>query len=165
MGWPVWVTKVSEPIDTGEGMAPVVSTVNRVLKGKRFTKEEAEQLLPQVHTTHPSAEIVPAPEMPEIVCLCGSTRFWKTFQEQSLRLTKMGIIVLSIGCATASDDEHGITPEEKALCDELHKRKVELADTVFVLNVAGYIGESTRGEIDHAVANGKRVVYLEEPKK
>lgn len=162
MGWPTWVTKVSEPVDTGEGYAPIVSMTNRILKGKRWKKEEAEALLPQVHTCHPEAEIVAAPDMPRIVCLCGSTRFWKTFQEQSLRLTKMGIIVLSIGCATASDDEHGITPEEKSVFDELHKRKIELADDVFVLNVGGYIGKSTRAEIDHAIANGKRVVYLED---
>jgi hypothetical protein len=100
-------------------------------------------------------------QRPRIVCLCGSTRFWKTFQEQSLRLTKVGVIVLSIGSATGSDADHGITPEEKAIFDELHKRKIELADEILVLNVGGYIGESTRAEIDHAITNGKRVVYLE----
>src|ERR1017187_4032888 len=83
---------------------------------------------------------------PKIICLCGSTRFWKTFQEQSLRLTKEGIIVLSIGCATASDDDHGITPAQKALFDELHMRKIDLCDGVFVINVGGYIGESTNRE-------------------
>src|SRR6266567_5403085 len=87
---------------------------------------------------------------PKIVCLCGSTRFWKTFQEQSLRLTKEGVIVLSIGCATASDDEHGITTEEKAIFDELHMRKIDLADEILVLNVGGYIGQSTRKEANYA---------------
>jgi hypothetical protein len=131
------------------------------LKGKRFSKEEAESLLPLVQETHPSAEIIPAPALPKIVTLCGSTRFWKAFQENSLILTKKGIIVLSIGCATASDEEHGITPEEKAVFDELHMRKIDCCDAVLVLNVGGYIGESTRREIEYAEANGKPVHYLE----
>lgn len=59
MGWPVWVTNVSEPVDTGEGMAPIVSMVNREAKGKLFSPDEAAALLPQVHTCHPEAEIVP----------------------------------------------------------------------------------------------------------
>lgn len=60
MGHPVWVTNVSEPIDTGEGMAPIVSMINREEKGKLFAHQEAVLLLPQVHTCHPEAEIVPA---------------------------------------------------------------------------------------------------------
>lgn len=165
MGWPVWVTKVSEPIDTGEGSSPVVSMVNRLMKGKRFKKEESEALLPQVHTSHPEAEIVPAPDMPRIVCLCGSTRFWKTFQEINLRETRSGKIVLSIGAATGSDAEHlangSITFADKEMFDELHKRKIDLADEVLVLNVDGYIGDSTRSEIEYAEANGKPVRYLQ----
>ena len=90
MGWPVWVTKVSEPIDTGEGSSPVVSMVNRLMKGKRFSKKEAETLLPQVHTSHPEAEIVPAPSMPLIVCLCGSTRFMEIFNDWRKKLTHAG---------------------------------------------------------------------------
>lgn len=160
MGWPVWVTKVSEQDSQGYTQSPIVSTVNRILKGKRFTQSDAEALLSQVRTSYPDAEIVPAPEQPKIVCLCGATRFWKTFQEQSLALTKQGVIVLSIGCATGSDDDHGITPEEKAVFDELHKRKIDLCDEVLVLNVGGYIGESTRSELEYAEANGKAVSYL-----
>lgn len=165
MGWPVWVTEVSDPVQTEEGESPIVSTVNRILKGKRFTRSEAEELLPKVKTAYPSAEIVTAPEQPRIVCLCGSTRFWKAFQEQSLRLTTEGVIVLSIGMATASDTEHlsngTITLAQKEAFDELHKRKIDLCDGVLVLNVGGYIGESTRSEIEYAEANGKPVFYLE----
>ena len=165
MGWPVWVTKVSEPVETGEGKAPIVSMVNKILKGKRFTFEEAQELLPQVRTVHPEAEIVGAPDMPRIVCLCGSTRFYKTFAEQNLELTKSGIIVLSIGMSTGSDAEHlangTITEADKLKFDELHKRKIDLCDAVIVLNVGGYIGESTRSEILYAEENGKSVGYLE----
>jgi hypothetical protein len=98
---------------------------------------------------------------PKIVTLCGSTRFWQAFQQQSLRLTMDGVIVLSIGCATASDEEHGITPKQKARLDALHKEKINLSDEVLVLNVGGYIGESTASEIAHAELRGKTVRYLE----
>ncbi len=103
---------------------------------------------------------------PRIVCLCGSTRFWKTFQEMSLQLTLDGVIVLSIGAASDTDDEHfGNLPREeyeglKERLDELHKRKIDLADEILVLNVDDYIGESTRSELDYARAHGKRVRWL-----
>lgn len=102
---------------------------------------------------------------PLIVCLCGSTRFIDEFRRQNLRLTLEGIIVLSIGCDTKTDAELGIVAGDlapkKAMLDELHKRKIDLADRVFVLNVGGYIGDSTRSEIDYAQKIGVPVEYLE----
>lgn len=104
--------------------------------------------------------------IPKIVCLCGSTRFYKTFAEQSLRLTKEGKIVLSIGAASGSDADHlangTITQSDKQMFDELHKRKIDLCDEVLVLNVGGYIGPSTLSEIEHAKANDKPITYLEQ---
>lgn len=104
-------------------------------------------------------------ERPIIVCLCGSTRFWKTFQEINLRETCAGKIVLSIGAATGSDTEHlasgAITADDKQRFDELHKRKIDMADEVLVLNIGGYIGDSTRSEIEYATELGKQVNYLE----
>lgn len=99
-------------------------------------------------------------ELPMIVCLCGSTRFFKTFDEQNFRLTLEGYIVLSIGCNTKSDDGLKLTAEDKLRLDELHKRKIDLCNWVLVLDVDGYIGESTRSEIDYANRLGKPVKYL-----
>lgn len=104
---------------------------------------------------------------PAIVCLCGSTKFWRVFQRQSLRLTLEGKIVLSIGAASGTDDEHfGNLPRSeydaaKSMLDELHLRKIDLADEVLILNVGGYIGESTARELAYAIASGKIVSYLE----
>jgi hypothetical protein len=105
--------------------------------------------------------------MPEIVVLCGSTRFYDMFQAANYDLTMLGKIVLSVGFYPHSKAEHGHgegvghDSTEKVALDELHKRKIDLADRVYVLNVGGYIGESTRGEIDYAIAHGKPVDYLE----
>ena len=101
-------------------------------------------------------------KMPEIVCLCGSTRFFKTFDEQNFKLTLEGKIVLSIGCNAKSDKGLNLTAEDKAILDELHKRKIDLCDRVLVLNVGGYIGESTRSEIEWAKVQGKPIDYLKE---
>lgn len=107
------------------------------------------------------------PNRPMIVCLCGSTRFWREFQRASLQETLAGKIVLSIGAASGTDDEHfGNLPREeynrlKGMLDELHKRKIDLADEVLILNVGGYIGESTRSELEYAREHGKRIRFLE----
>lgn len=101
---------------------------------------------------------------PEIVVLCGSTRFFSEFRAQNLRLTLEGKIVLSIGCDTKSDHEleQMIQAQSSKLrLDELHKRKIDLADRVLVLNVGGYIGDSTRSEIDYALTHNKPIDYLE----
>lgn len=98
---------------------------------------------------------------PTVVCLCGSTRFTEQFRTENLHETIAGRIVLSIGCDTKSDTDllalGQLTEEAKARLDELHLRKIDLADEILVLNVDDYIGESTRREIAYARANGKRV--------
>lgn len=99
---------------------------------------------------------------PLVVCLCGSTRFADVFARENLRLTLEGVIVLSIG-ANVSDASLGIAQdsETKARLDDLHLRKIDMADEVFVVNVGGYIGESTRREIAYAASHRKPVRYLE----
>jgi hypothetical protein len=101
-------------------------------------------------------------EKPTIVCLCGSTRFSAAFQNANLRETLAGRIVLTIGCMTHSDADLGaiITEETKTKLDDLHKRKIDLADEVLVLDVGGYIGSSTRSELEYAQAHGKRIRFL-----
>lgn len=106
-------------------------------------------------------------ETPTVVCLCGSTRFWRTFQEASLQETLAGKIVLSIGAASGTDDEHfGNLPQDeydriKRDLDWLHLRKIDLADEILVLNVGGYVGESTRREIEYAEMYRLNVRYWE----
>ena len=106
-----------------------------------------------------------ASELPKIVCLCGSTRYWEAFRDVGLDLTMAGIIVLSIGIAAPDsmvlahpDSDQG--KAQKAMLDTLHKAKIDLADEILVLNVDGYIGDSTRGEIAHAVKRGKPIKWL-----
>jgi hypothetical protein len=104
---------------------------------------------------------------PKIVCLCGSTRFKSAFERANFEETMKGNIVLSVGFFVHGEGyEHGetmgCTEQEKIALDALHKRKIDLADEVLVLNVDGYIGSSTRSEISYAVRNEKPLRYLEE---
>ncbi len=98
---------------------------------------------------------------PCIVCLCGSTRFLQAFQEASLRETLAGKIVLSVGCDTKSDQDLALGPIDKTALDLLHLFKIDLADEILVLNVGGYVGQSTRREIDYARMQGTRIRWLE----
>ncbi len=106
---------------------------------------------------------------PIITVLCGSTRFYAEFQQANYDLTMAGHIVLSVGFYPHAKAEHGYgegvghDSAEKVELDELHKRKIDLADEVLVLDVGGYIGDSTRSEIAYAEKVGRLIRYLESP--
>ena len=92
------------------------------------------------------------PERPEIVCICGSTRFVDEMRAANRELTFAGVVVLAPGEA-----DEVVTDEQKTVLDALHLRKIDLADRVLVVNPGGYVGESTSREITYARATGKPV--------
>jgi hypothetical protein len=102
------------------------------------------------------------PKKPIVVCLCGSTRFAATFREQNLKETLAGRIVLSIGCDFKSDQALCLDSEDKKRLDQLHLHKIDLCDEVFILNVGGYMGESTKRELAYAQIQNKKIRFLEE---
>ena len=104
----------------------------------------------------------------KVITLCGSTRFKNEFMEIQKRLTLEGNIVISVGLFGHSGDnevwenmDEGTLTRTKEMLDDMHKRKIDMADEIFVINVGGYIGSSTQSEIEYAKANGKPVRYLE----
>ncbi len=97
----------------------------------------------------------------KVITLCGSTRFKNQFMEAQKRLTLEGNIVISVGLFGHSGDDEVWTEGTKEMLDDMHKRKIDMADEIFVINVGGYIGSSTRSEIEYANATGKAVNYLE----
>ena len=103
-----------------------------------------------------------------VVTLCGSTRFKEQFMEAQKRLTLEGNIVISVGLFGHSGDQEvwenmdeGTLTKTKEMLDDMHKRKIDMADEIFVINVNGYIGDSTCSEIEYEKAHGKKVRYLE----
>lgn len=102
--------------------------------------------------------------IPEIVCLCGSTRFEEAYKREQFRLTVEGKIVLTVAGNWKDDHQDiwdEIDDEDKEELDELHMDKIDLADRVHVLNVDGYIGDSTRNEVQHAASTGTDITWLE----
>jgi hypothetical protein len=99
-------------------------------------------------------------EKPVVVCLCGSTRFVEVFRYVNQRETLAGKIVLAPGCFQG-DAVLEVLPGVKQRLDALHLYKIALADEILVVNVGGYIGQSTRQEIAYARRHGKRVRWLE----
>lgn len=96
----------------------------------------------------------------KVVTLCGSTRFKEQFLEAQKRLTLKGFIVISVGLFGHSGDSEVWTEGTKEMLDNMHLRKIDMADEIYVINVDGYIGESTKREIKYARATGKVINYL-----
>lgn len=120
---------------------------------------------PKIQAPYTLNQTLPPMQGPyKIITLCGSTRFKDQFIEAQKRLTLEGNIVISVGLFGHSGDKEVWTEGTKEMLDDMHKRKIDMADEIFVINVGGYIGSSTRSEIEYAKSNGKAVRYLEEPK-
>ena len=104
------------------------------------------------------------PDRPEIVCICGSTRFVDEMSAANRDLTFAGIIVVAPGVFLRTEDHEAdelITNEQKTALDALHLRKIDLADRVLVVNPGGYIGESTSREIAYAQTTGKPISFTD----
>ena len=105
----------------------------------------------------------------KVITLCGSTRFKEQFMEAQKRLTLEGNIVISVGLFGHAGDQEvwdgmdeGTLSKTKEMLDDMHKRKIDMADEIYVINVGGYIGDSTRSEIRYAEEHGKTVLYYQD---
>lgn len=97
----------------------------------------------------------------KVITLCDSTRFKDEFMGVQKRLTLEGNIVISVGLFGHSGDNEVWIEGTKEMLDDMHLRKIDMADEIYVINVDGYIGTSTRNEIEYAERTGKVVRYLE----
>jgi hypothetical protein len=100
---------------------------------------------------------------PQIICICGSGRFLKEMQQAEEQFTLNGKIVLMIGVNTKDVARTKELEQYKPMLDELHLRKIDLSDIVYIVNVNGYIGESTKKEIEYAKFKGKCIQYMIKP--
>ena len=101
----------------------------------------------------------------KVITLCGSTRFKDEFLEAQKRLTLEGNVVITVGLFGHSGDDVVWAEGVKDMLDRQHLAKIDLADEIFVINVGGYIGDSTRREVAYAEFKGKTISYLEECRK
>jgi hypothetical protein len=99
-----------------------------------------------------------APDEFTVITLCGSMRFREEFNRLDAELTLAGHVVLT---PTALDPSRELTAEERARLGRVHLQKIAMSDEVLVVNVGGYLGDSTRREIEHARSRGLAVSFLE----
>lgn len=97
----------------------------------------------------------------KVITLCGSTKFKDDFMREQKRLTLEGNIVISVGLFGHSGDNEVFTEGVKVMLDDMHKRKIDMADSIHVINVNGYIGSSTKSEIEYAKRQNKKITYYE----
>ena len=97
---------------------------------------------------------------PKIITLCGSTKFKKEFLDQQEKLAEKGFLVLSVSFFSHSDG-YILADWYKIRLDKLHKRKIDISDSILVINPGGYIGESTKSEIEYADKLGIEIDYLD----
>ena len=95
-----------------------------------------------------------------VITLCGSTRFKEDFERVNRELTLAGNIVISVGAFGHAGDT--FSEEQKVMLDDIHKRKIDMADAINVINKDGYLGSSTRSEIQYALRPGKPIIYMED---
>ena len=93
-----------------------------------------------------------------VITLCGSMRFREEFERLGAELTLAGHVVLTPTFLAPSTE---LSSEERARLGRIHLQKVEMADEVLIVNVGGYVGESTRREIEQARSRGVPVSFLE----
>lgn len=101
----------------------------------------------------------------KIVTLCGSAKFEKEFQKINEILTLRNYVVFSLGIFSKNlpiKEQEIFLKRYKDRLDNIHKKKIDLADIIFVMNVEGYIGDSTREEIEYAKLTGKEIFYYTE---
>ena len=95
----------------------------------------------------------------KVITLCGSTKFKNEFLKAQKELTLLGYIVISVGLFGHSGDNEVWEDGIKEMLDDMHKRKIDMADEIMVIDVDGYIGESTQKEIEYAKSKGK-IIYF-----
>ena len=95
-----------------------------------------------------------------VITLCGSIRFKNEFMKVQEELTLDGNVVFTPNFFNNLKGE--INAETKKMLDEMHRQKIDMSNEIYVINCGGYIGESTKSEIEYAKANGKKISYLED---
>ena len=96
----------------------------------------------------------------KIVTLIGSTKFKDDFIKVKEQLTLQGFIVLSLGVFSQYDNIK-LSEDQLNMLADIQNKKIEMADEIFVINKNGYIGTSTKSEIEYALNTNKKVNYME----
>lgn len=147
----------------------MITTLDQILqnhtaisKDGKLYDERMVRLAHSLGTGYTAQEVKEIIGKPKIICYCGSLRVaLEAFKKAEYEAVLNGEIALLPCCMFVDiQREYGAESDYKIKADDLHKRKIDISDEVFILNVDGYIGESTRSEIEYAKSINKPIKYL-----
>lgn len=95
----------------------------------------------------------------KVITICGSMRFINEMNDIAMKLELEENCVLMPIFSKSRNNKNQFTKEEILILDKMHKEKIKLADSILVVNVDGYIGNSTKSEIDFAKSLNKEIIY------
>lgn len=95
----------------------------------------------------------------KVITVCGSLRFYKEMMEITEKMELEGNCMLVPIYNPSKPNKDAFTEEEALMLDKMHKERIKLADAILVVNVDGYIGNSTRNEIEYAKSLNKEIIY------
>ena len=96
----------------------------------------------------------------KIITICGSMRYSKEMMKIAEELElKKGYAVIQ---CVYNVDEQKYEGVDASILDKIHRKKIDISDAIYVVNIDGYIGNSTKNEIEYANNNGKEVIYHEQ---
>lgn len=94
----------------------------------------------------------------KIITVCGSYKFKKEITQITEKMTLKGnCMITPIELTKQSKDAY--TKEDIMVLGKMHKEKIKISDAILVVNVGGYIGESTKSEIEYANLLNKEIIY------
>lgn len=94
----------------------------------------------------------------KIITVCGSYKFKNEMIEITEKMALKGYCMLT-PIELTKHDKNAYTVDEALMLDRMHKEKIKLSDAILVVNVNGYIGNSTRSEIEYAKSLNKEILY------
>ncbi|MBQ8132685.1 MAG: hypothetical protein IJ193_09355 [Bacilli bacterium] len=98
----------------------------------------------------------------KVITVCGSMKYYKEMMEEAEKIELQGNCVLTPLYNPNRPSKESYTEEEGIMLDKVHKERIKLSDAIFVMNIGGHIGNSTRSEIEYAKSLGKEIIYLEQ---
>lgn len=101
----------------------------------------------------------------KIITVCGSLRFFKEMMEITEKMELEGNCMLVPIYNPLKSNKDNYSDKDAIMLNKMHKERIKLSDAILVVNVNGYVGNSTKSEIEYAKALNKEIIYYTDLKE